>query len=71
MAVIGRLPRRFPAGTRYVLEGVPSGEGRLRVISRLLVLPNGQEFDLTHEILEPALRRHGRRGHAHRRRIKH
>jgi hypothetical protein len=71
MAVIGRLPRRLPVGTRYVLEGVPSEEGRLRVISRLLVLASGQEIDLTHEILEPAprLRSHGAR--AERRRTKH
>jgi hypothetical protein len=79
MAVIGRLPRRFPVGTRYVLEGVPSEEGRLRVISRLLVLPNGEEFDLTHEvpdqasnqILEPAPRRRSHGPHARRRRTKH
>jgi hypothetical protein len=71
MAGIGRLPRRFPVGTRYVLEGVPAEQGRLRVISRLLVLPNGQEFDLTHEILESAPRRRGRRASARRRRTKH
>jgi hypothetical protein len=71
MAGIGRLPKRFPVGTRYVLEGIPAEEGRLRVISRLLVLPNGQEFDLTHEILEPAPRRRGRRTRARRRRTKH
>jgi hypothetical protein len=71
MAAIGRLPRRFPVGTRYVLEGVPSEQGRLRVISRLVVLPTGEEFDLTDATLEPAPRRrsHGAR-HA-RRRFKH
>jgi hypothetical protein len=71
MAVIGRLPRRLPVGTRYVLEGVPSGEGRLRVISRLLVLPSGEEFDLTHEVLEPAPRRRSHGARAGRRRTKH
>jgi hypothetical protein len=71
MAGIGRLPRRFPVGTRYVLEGVPAEQGRLRVISRLLVLPNGQEIDLTHEVLEPTPRRRGRGTRARRRRTKH
>jgi hypothetical protein len=71
MAIIGRLPRRLPVGTRYVLEGVPSEEGRLRVISRLLVLPNGEEFDLTHEILEPTPRRRSHGARAERRRTKH
>jgi hypothetical protein len=70
MAVIGRLPRRLPVGTRYVLEGVPS-EGRLRVISRLIVLPSGEEIDLTHEILEPAPRRRSHGARAVRRRTKH
>jgi hypothetical protein len=72
MAAIGRLPRRLPVGTRYVLEGVPSEEGRLRVISRLLVLPSGEEIDLTHETLEPTPRRrsHGPRAER-RRRTKH
>jgi len=71
MAVIGRLPRRLPVGTRYVLEGVPSEEGRLRVISRLLVLPSGEEFDLTHEVLEPTPRRRSHGARAQRQRTKH
>ncbi len=72
MAAIGRLPRRLPVGTRYVLEGVPSEEGRLRVISRLLVLPSGEEIDLTHAVLQPTPRRrsHAARGQQ-RRRTKH
>ena len=71
MAVISRLPRRLPVGTRYVLEGVPSEEGRLRVISRLLVLASGEDFDLTHETLKPTPRRrsHGARGGRHRSRL--
>ena len=71
MAVIGRLPRRLPVGTRYVLEGVPSEEGRLRVISRLIVLPTGEEFDLTDAMLESAPRRRSHRARASRRRFKH
>jgi hypothetical protein len=61
MAGIRRLPRRLPVGTRYVLEGVPAESGRMRVISRLVVLPNGQQFDLTHDVREPARRRTARR----------
>jgi hypothetical protein len=65
MAGIDRLPRRLPVGTRYVLEGVPAETGRMRVISRLLVLPNGQQFDLPGDA---APRRRARR--ANTRRIK-
>jgi hypothetical protein len=71
MAVIGRLPRRFPVGTRYVLEGVPAKEGQLQVISRLIVLPNGQQFDLTNEIADVPPQRRSRRAHGRRRRTKH
>jgi hypothetical protein len=71
MAGILRLPRRFPVGTRYVLEGVPAKEGHLQVISRLLVLPNGQEFDLTDVVLAGDHRRRARRATARRRRTKH
>ena len=68
MAGMGRLPRRFPVGTRYVLEGVPAKEGHLQVISRVLVLPNGQQFDLTDAVLEPRPRRPYHRASAQRRR---
>ena len=71
MAGISRLPRRFPVGTRYVLEGIPAKEGQLTVISRVLVLPNGQQFDLTDEVRELRPRRPARRATARRRRIKH
>lgn len=71
MAGMGRLPRRFPVGTRYVLEGVPAKEGHLQVISRVLVLPNGQQFDLTDGVPDPQPRRFHRRAGAQRRRTKH
>ena len=74
MADLARLPRRFPVGTRYVLEGIPAPEGQLQVISRLIVLPNGQQFDLTHEAPELHRRQAGRLPHAGRsqaRRAKH
>jgi len=61
MAASRRLPRRFPVGTRYVLEGVPGKEGQLQVISRMLVLPNGTRFDLTDEPVARPRRRSGAR----------
>ena len=71
MPGIGRLPRRFPVGTRYVLEGLPAEPGQeptqVRVISRVLVLPNGQQFDLMLAPPEPATRRRSRRATARRR----
>jgi hypothetical protein len=70
MTRIPRLPRRFPVGTRYVLEGVPATAGRLRVISRMIVLPDGQAFDLTDEPATP-IARTARRADIRRRRTKH
>ena len=37
-----RLPRRFPVGAKYVVEGYGGEEGKLRVIARYVVLPGGQ-----------------------------
>ncbi|HEY2136669.1 MAG TPA: hypothetical protein VGH49_12320 [Xanthobacteraceae bacterium] len=70
MAAIGRLPRRFPVGTRYVLEGVPAKDG-MRVISRIIVLPDGQEFDVTDEAAMPRPSRHAVRSRGQRQRTKH
>lgn len=75
MPGIGRLPRRFPVGTRYVLEGLPAepglgpdqAPGQVRVISRMVVLPNGQQFDLTRASTELATQRRARRSTARRR----
>ena len=66
-----RLPRHLPVGTRYVLEGVPAEAGQLRVISRLLVLPNGRQFDLTNMAAEPTPRRRARPANGRRARSKH
>ena len=41
-----RLPRHFPVGTRYVVEGVPGEDGELTITSRMVVLPNGTELAL-------------------------
>jgi hypothetical protein len=71
MSGIGRLPRRFPVGTRYVLEGLPAepgqAAGQVPVISRMVVLPNGQQFDLTQAPAELATQRRARRSTARRR----
>ena len=40
------LPSRFPAGTRYVIEGRRGKSGELRIVSRQLILPNGQHIEL-------------------------
>ncbi len=41
-----RLPRRFPVGTKYVIEGRGGGEGRLRVSSRYIEFPDGRHLQL-------------------------
>src|SRR5215469_9466799 len=46
-----RLPKRFPVGTTFVVEGrTVAGEGKnskdLRVFSRFVVLPGGRRIDL-------------------------
>ena len=42
----GALPKRFPVGARYVVEGRGGEEGRLRVFSRYVVLPGGQRINV-------------------------
>ena len=43
---ISQLPERFPVGTHYVIEGRPGKAGRLQIVSRRIILPDGQAFDL-------------------------
>ena len=40
------LPREFPEGTRFVVEGRPDPDGKTRIVSRYLVFPNGRRVDL-------------------------
>jgi hypothetical protein len=42
-----RLPKRFPVGSTYVIEGRGGEEGHLRVFSRYLVLPGGRRINLS------------------------
>jgi len=49
----GRLPSRFPVGTKFVIEGKRSGEGQVQVFNRYLEFPDGTFFPLP---LRPARR---------------
>ncbi len=49
-----RLPRRLPIGARYVVEGYGGGEGKLRVIARYLLLPDGNRINVPGELSRPA-----------------
>ena len=40
------LPRRFPVGATYVVEGYGGGQGNLRVIARYIVLPPGERINV-------------------------
>jgi hypothetical protein len=42
----GRLPSRFPVGTKFVIEGKRSLEGQVQVFSRYLEFPDGTFFPL-------------------------
>ena len=41
-----QLPRRFPVGATYVVEGFGGADGNLRVIARYVVLPSGQRINV-------------------------
>ncbi|MFL6797161.1 MAG: hypothetical protein ACJ8F3_07095 [Xanthobacteraceae bacterium] len=56
-----RLPSRFPAGTRFVIEGRGTSKGRLRVEARYLEFPDGRHVDLTVPRTHSVPRRGGRR----------
>src|SRR5580704_17166739 len=58
-----RLPKRFPVGTIYVVEGRGGENGHLRVFSRYLILPSGERINLGADSAKPArsrARRHVR-----------
>jgi hypothetical protein len=42
----GRLPKRFPVGSTYVVEGCGGEDGHLRVFSRYVVLPGGRRINV-------------------------
>ena len=41
-----RLPKRFPVGATYVVEGRAGARGQLLVSSRYVVLPGGRRIDI-------------------------
>jgi len=40
------LPSRFPVGTRYVVEGRPGRKGEMHIVSRQVIMPNGEAIEL-------------------------
>ena len=42
-----RVPRRFPVGAKYVVEGYGGAEGHLRVIARYIELPSGRRINVS------------------------
>jgi hypothetical protein len=66
---LSRLPKRFPVGTRFVVEGrTIAADGKnneqLRVFSRFVVLPGGRRIDLGGDV---AAATRGRRARGRRR----
>jgi hypothetical protein len=55
-----RLPKRFPVGTTYVVEGRGDPEGHLRVFSRYVVLPGGERINLAADLSAAATPRNRR-----------
>lgn len=51
-----RLPRRFPVGARYVVEGFSGDQGALRVVARYVVLPGGRRINIPADLVLPASR---------------
>jgi hypothetical protein len=49
-----RLPKRFPVGTTYVVEGCGGEDGHLQVFSRYVVLPGGEKINLGADFAGPA-----------------
>jgi hypothetical protein len=47
---VERLPKSFPVGSVYVVEGSGGELGRLRVSSRYLLTPEGQRIELPVEL---------------------
>ena len=41
-----RLPKRFPVGTKYIIEGRCDEDGVFRTAARYVLLPNGRHIDL-------------------------
>jgi len=62
---LSRLPKRFPVGTTFVVEGrTVAGDGKnnkdFRVFSRFVVLPGGRRIDLGNDAAAVTRRRRAR-----------
>ena len=61
---LSRLPKRFPVGTTFVIEGRTIADGKndenLRVFSRFVVLPGGRRIDLGGDATTGTRRRRSR-----------
>lgn len=51
------LPKKFPIGTTYVVEGRGGEAGELQVYSRYVVLPGGRRINLVDDPKGKAVRR--------------
>jgi hypothetical protein len=55
------LPKRFPVGATYVIEGRAGARGQLLVSSRYVVLPGGRRIDISADFVKfTPLPSHGR-----------
>jgi hypothetical protein len=56
-----RLPKSFPVGAVYVVEGTGGHQGRLSVSARYVIMPSGERIDVPakpHEGTAARARRH-------------
>ena len=61
------LPSRFPVGTKFVIEGRPGREGKMRVSKRYIEFPDGTFIRLpVHPLIEKTRARRPRRTHSRR-----
>jgi hypothetical protein len=49
----GGLPRSFPVGATYVVEGRGGQYGHLRISARYLIMPGGQRLDVLSKFGRP------------------
>ena len=56
----GRLPSRFPVGTKFVIEGRRGSKGQVQIFSQHLEFPDGTLFSLPpRPAIRPAKRKTG------------
>jgi hypothetical protein len=46
----------LPSGTRYVIEGRPGKSGQLRIVSRQVILPSGEQINVSGPHITPGCR---------------